>query len=71
MTVVFGVALDLTLLSLEDGLVGTEVLDGCGLLTVQGQSVMTKVVDLVTVYVWVPNVNVVGVGHTVVRMSVV
>jgi hypothetical protein len=71
MTVVFGVDVDLMLLSLDDGLVGTKVLDGCGLLTVQGQSVMVKVVDLVTVYVLVPIVNVVGLGQTVVRMSVV
>jgi hypothetical protein len=71
MTVVFGVEVDLTLLWLYDGVVGTELLDGCGLLTVQGQSVMVKVVDLVTVYVLDPIVNVVGVGQTVVRMSVV
>lgn len=71
MTVVFGVEVDLTLLWLDDGVVGTELLDGCGLLTVQGQSVMVKVVDLVTVYVLDPIVNVVGVGQTVVRMSVV
>ena len=37
----------------------------------QGQSVMVKVVDSVTVYVLVPKANVVGVGQTVVRMSVV
>lgn len=41
------------------------------MLTVQGQSVMVKVVDLVTVYVMDPIVNIVGVGQTVVRMSVV
>jgi len=51
--------------------VGTTVLQVVGLLTVQGQSVMVKVVDLVTVYVLDPIVNVVGVGQTVVRTSVV
>lgn len=71
MTVVFGVEVDLMLLSMDDGILGTVLLDGCGLLTVQGQSVMVKVVDLVTVYVLDPIVNVVGVGQTVVRMSVV
>jgi hypothetical protein len=42
-----------------------------GLVYVQGQSVIVKVVDLVTVYVLDPTENVVGVGQTVVRISVV
>lgn len=71
MIVVFGVEVDLTLLWLDDGVIGTEVLDGCGLLTVQGQLVIVRVVDLVIVYVLELIVNVVGVGQTVVRMSVV
>ena len=62
MIVVFGVEVDLTLLWLDDGVTGTKVLDVCGLLTVQGQSVMVKVVDLVIVYVLELIVNVVGVG---------
>jgi hypothetical protein len=42
-----------------------------GWLYVQGQSVIVKVVDSVMLYVWVPMEKVVGVGQTVVRMSVV